>query len=130
MPSRSARLPDQNGYECLAGGGDMGAYMRSLNWSATSLGPVDTWPQSLRTSVSICLNSAFAFLVWWGPELVMLYNDAYSAIVSKKHPRALGSPGKDVFPEIWDTIGPMLEAVETSNGGIALRGTRGLRHDR
>ena len=85
--------------------------MRLLDWSKTPLGPVERWPQSLRTSVSVCLNSAFAILVWWGPELVMLYNDAYSAIVSNKHPRALGAPGKDIFPEVWDTIGPMLEGV-------------------
>ena len=55
----------------------MGALMRSLDWSKTLLGPVSSWPQSLRTSVSTCLNSRFAILIWWGPDLVMLYNDAY-----------------------------------------------------
>ncbi len=104
--------PDgERAFQCLAGGGQMGERMRLLDWSKTSLGPLSSWPQSLRTSVSICLNSAFAILVWWGPDLVMLYNDAYSALVSNKHPKALGSPGKEVFPEIWDTIGPMLAAV-------------------
>ncbi|MCA1599915.1 MAG: hypothetical protein LC769_13065, partial [Chloroflexi bacterium] len=66
--------------EVLAGGGAMGALMRSLNWAATPLGPVESWPQSLRTSVSICLTSRFPMLIWWGPELVMLYNDAYRPI--------------------------------------------------
>ncbi len=64
--------PDQ---DFLVGGGKMGALMRSLDWSRTALGPVASWPQSLRTSVSTCLNCAFPILLWWGPELVMLYND-------------------------------------------------------
>ena len=85
--------------------------MRSLDWSQTRLGPVQAWPQSLRTSISICLNSAFAILVWWGPDLVLLYNDAYIPVIANKHPRALGSVGKDIFPEIWNIVGPMLEGV-------------------
>lgn len=85
--------------------------MRSLDWSQTPLGAVENWPQSLRTSVSICLNSAFAILVWWGPDLVMLYNDAYIPVIASKHPRALGAIGKEVFPEIWNIVGPMLEGV-------------------
>lgn len=102
---------DLTGYECLAGGGEMGAYMRSLNWSRTPLGPVKDWPQSLRTSVSTCLNSRFAILIWWGPELVMLYNDAYREIIASKHPAAMGRPGRECWPEVWHIIGPMLEGV-------------------
>ncbi|MEO6966528.1 MAG: ATP-binding protein [Acidobacteriaceae bacterium] len=97
--------------ELFSGGGQMGAIMRAFDWSKSPLGPAAAWPQSLRTSVSICLNSAFAILVWWGPDLVMLYNDAYSSVIANKHPRALGSAGRQVFPEIWTTIGPMLEGV-------------------
>jgi PAS domain S-box-containing protein len=89
----------------------MGAFMRSLDWSKTQLGAVETWPQSLRTSVSICLNSRFAILVWWGPDLVMLYNDAYREIIAAKHPAAMGNPGRECWPEIWHIIGPMLEGV-------------------
>jgi PAS domain S-box-containing protein len=99
------------GYECLAGGGEMGALMRSLDWSTTLLGPVSSWPQSLRTSVSTCLNSRFAIVIWWGPDLVMLYNDAYRDIIAGKHPAALGRPGRECWPEIWPTIRPMLEGV-------------------
>ena len=97
---------------------ETGRIMRSLDWSRTHLGPVNAWPQSLRTSVSICLNSAFAILVWWGPELVMLYNDAYIPVIANKHPNAMGCPGKAVFPEIWDTIGPMLESVLQQGKGV------------
>ncbi len=89
----------------------MGALMRSLDWSRTPLGPVASWPQSLRTSVSTCLNSRFAIVIWWGPELVMLYNDAYRDIIASKHPAALGHPGRECWPEIWPTIKPMLEGV-------------------
>jgi PAS domain S-box-containing protein len=97
--------------EVLAGGGRMGELMRSINWSRTALGPVERWPQSLRTSVSTCLNSRFPILVWWGPELVMLYNDAYSLILGAKHPKSMGARGREVWPEIWPIIGPMLEGV-------------------
>jgi PAS domain S-box-containing protein len=99
------------GYECLRGGGEMGAFMRSFDWAKSILGPVADWPQSLRTSVSTCLNSRFAILIWWGPELVMLYNDAYRQIIGAKHPAALGRPGRDCWPEIWHIIAPMLEGV-------------------
>jgi signal transduction histidine kinase/DNA-binding response OmpR family regulator len=85
--------------------------MRSLDWSRTPLGPIERWPQSLRTSVSICLNSRFPILIWWGPELVKLYNDAYRDIVGTKHPGAMGARGRDVWPEIWHIIGPMLSSV-------------------
>ncbi len=96
----------------LAGGGEMGALMRALDWSATPLGPVGDWPQSLRTSVSICLASRFPMLIWWGPELVMLYNDAYRPILgATKHPAAMGQRGRECWPEIWDVIGPMLTGV-------------------
>ncbi len=96
----------------LAGGGEMGALMRTLDWSATPLGPVGDWPQSLRTSVSICLASRFPMLIWWGPELVMLYNDAYRPILgATKHPAAMGQRGRECWPEIWDVIGPMLTGV-------------------
>jgi PAS domain S-box-containing protein len=89
----------------------MGALMRSLDWAQTPLGPVEQWPQSLRTSVSTCLNSRFAILIWWGPDLVMLYNDAYRDIIASKHPAALGHPGRACWPEIWHIIGPMLSGV-------------------
>ena len=97
--------------DALSGGGTMGSLIRSMDWSKTPLGPVEAWPQSLKTSVSICLNSRFPVLIWWGPELVKIYNDAYVELIGSKHPKALGCPGREVWPEIWVTIGPMLEGV-------------------
>src|SRR5215831_9257921 len=111
MAARIGPAAAGSGYDCLQGGGEMGAYMRAFDWSTSPIGPVENWPQSLRTSVSICLNSRFAILIWWGPELVMLYNDAYREIIGSKHPAALGMPGRNCFPEIWQIIGPMLNNV-------------------
>ncbi|MGQ0764864.1 MAG: ATP-binding protein [Gemmatimonadota bacterium] len=95
----------------LDGGGEMGALMRSVDWSRTPLGPTANWPQSLRTTVSTCLNSRFPILIWWGPHLVKIYNDAYRPMLGTKHPAAMGTPGRAVWPEIWQIIGPMLEGV-------------------
>ena len=89
----------------------MGARVRALDWSKTPLGAISKWPQSLKTSVSTCLNSRFPVLIWWGPELVKIYNDAYRPLIGSKHPWALGCPGREVWPEIWNVIGPMLEQV-------------------
>jgi PAS domain S-box-containing protein len=82
-----------------------------FEWAATPIGPCDAWPQSLRTSVSICLASRFPILIWWGPELIKIYNDAYAVILGAKHPHALGARGREVWPEIWHIIGPMLDQV-------------------
>src|SRR5690348_16630754 len=99
----------------FAGGGEAGALMASIDWAATPLGPVSTWPQSLRSAVSICLLSRFPMVVWWGPELVFIYNDAYRPVLGDKEPtRIMGQVGQQVWPEIWDVIGPMLGGVMTS----------------
>ncbi len=98
-------------HDFLAGGGEMGERVRALDWSKTPLGPIEQWPQSLKTSISICLNSRFPILIWWGPDLVKIYNDAYRPLIGSKHPWALGTAGREVWPEIWDVIGPMLNQV-------------------
>jgi PAS domain S-box-containing protein len=95
----------------LAGGGATGALMRALNWAETPVGPLAAWPQSLRTSVSICLSSRFPMIIFWGPELVQFYNDAYRPILGTKHPAAMGQPARECWPEIWDVVGPMLQGV-------------------
>jgi len=102
---------DQIKNAVMAGRSDMASMMRSLDWSKTPLGPVSTWPQSLRTALSICLNSRFPIVIWWGPELILLYNDSWHPIVGNKHPAMLGRPGHEHFPETWDVIGPMLKGV-------------------
>lgn len=101
----------------LLGGGQMGARMRAYDWSRTTLGPVEQWPQSLKTAVRIMLTSRQAMFVWWGEELINLYNDAYMAIVGGKHPDALGQPASRVWREIWDQVGPRAEVAMRKNEG-------------
>src|SRR5687767_10028923 len=93
------------------GGGTMGELIRSKDWSATSIGSPDTWPLSLRNSVSLLLNSQFAMFIWWGPEMITFYNDAYMHILGKKHPEALGSKGFEVWAEIWPDLKPLVDKV-------------------
>ncbi|ATB30457.1 ATP-binding protein [Melittangium boletus] len=90
--------------EVLMGGGEVGALLRGMDWAATSLGPVDSWPQSLRSALSICLGSGFPIGIYWGADLVLFYNDGYIPIAGGKHPWALGRPGEEVWPEIWDGL--------------------------
>jgi PAS domain S-box-containing protein len=96
----------------LAGGGEMAARIREFDWSRTSLGPLAQWPQSLRTSVSLMLNSQHPMWIGWGPEMLFLYNDAYVAVLSlAKHPWALGRPAAEVWAEIWEYCGPLANKV-------------------
>ena len=95
----------------LTSGGRTAEMIAELDWSATSLGPITSWPQSLRTAVSICLASRHPMVIWWGPELVLIYNDAWVPILGPaKHP-ALGKPGELVWPEMWHIIGAQLRSV-------------------
>jgi PAS domain S-box-containing protein len=93
----------------LAGGGEMGALIRSLDWSRTPLGPPEDWSVALRTMVSFLLANRFPLLLWWGPEYTQIYNDAYRPILGTKHPRFLGRPVKECWSEIWDVIGPLID---------------------
>ena len=86
----------------------MGAMMRSHDWSASPLGHPRNWPQALRTTVGLMLNSKFPMFVAWGPELGFLYNDSYVSILGEKHPTALGSRFHDIWREIWDDIHPLI----------------------
>ncbi len=101
----------------FSGGGELGARMGQMDWSRTPLGPVEEWPQSLRTCIRIILTSRQPMFVWWGDKLINLYNDAYKTIVGDKHPQALGQPASVVWREIWDQISPRTESAIRSNEG-------------
>ena len=103
--------------EFVAGGGEMGQRIREYDWSATSLGPMEDWPQSLRTCVRIMLTSRQPIWIGWGNELIKLYNDAYISIVGGKHPWALGKPASQVWQDIWREIEPLLKQVMEKNEG-------------
>ncbi|KFI06726.1 ATP-binding protein [Massilia sp. BSC265] len=92
----------------LSGGGQMGAMMRAHDWSHSPLGHPRTWPQALRTTVGLMLNSKFPMFVAWGPELGFLYNDSYVPVLGEKHPAALGKRFHDVWREIWDDLHPLI----------------------
>lgn len=96
----------------LAGGGEMGELIRQMDWSESPLGQIDTWSESLRTTMGLLLHSAFPMFLFWGDDLLCFYNDAYrpSLGTDGKHP-AIGKKAKTVFPEIWDFIGPQLRQV-------------------
>ena len=96
---------------CLAGGGEMGTLMRALEWAQTPIGPVETWPQSLRSAVSILLPSKAQIVLFWGSELITIYNDAYAPVFGAKHPWALGRPARECWSEVWHVIGPLFEDV-------------------
>jgi serine phosphatase RsbU (regulator of sigma subunit) len=81
------------------------------DWAATPLGAEAGWSATLRTAVSSCLNSRFPILLMWGPELVMVYNDAYAPLLGDRHPRSLGAPAADVWADIWPDIGPLVARV-------------------
>lgn len=101
----------------LEGGGEAGHLIRTRDWSETPLGPSVGWPQSLRSALSICLNSSFPTAIYWGAELRLLYNDAWSTIPEDRHPWALGRPAAEVWPDIWEVVGPQFEQVlETGEG--------------
>ena len=96
----------------LSGGGEMGNMIRAIDWALTPVGPVSSWPQSLRTSISIMLNARFPMYIAWGDEFTQFYNDGYRPILgSTKHPQAMGLSTKTTFAEIWHIIGPMFEGV-------------------
>jgi len=90
---------------------EVGRLFRKVDWGATRLGPVEQWPQSLRIAVSICLNSRFPMFVWWGPDLINIYNDAYVPMLGKRHPEALGRPARASWDDIWSALAPQVEAV-------------------
>ena len=101
-----------------SGGGEMGALIARTDWAATPMGSADGWPQGLRSALGICLRSRYPIAIYWGPEVVLLYNDAWSPILGEKHPWALGRAAREVWPEIWTAIGPLFDRVFSTGEGV------------
>jgi signal transduction histidine kinase/DNA-binding response OmpR family regulator len=112
VPSLTNTSPSFPNFEFLTGAGEMGTLIQSYDWSRTPLGAIENWPRSLKTSVSLILNSQHPMWVGWGPSMTFLYNDAYISVLGlAKHPWALGRPATEVWAEIWEVCGPLADKV-------------------
>src|SRR5688500_18198836 len=111
MPDSAARSESSLPDGVFPGGGEMGNLIRAHAWAATAVGPVHTWPASLRSSLDICIGCGFPIAIYWGRELTLFYNDVWSFIPGGKHPWALGRTAREVWPEIWSGIEPLFEQV-------------------
>jgi PAS domain S-box-containing protein len=85
-----------------ASGGEMGARVRAFDWEKTPLGPISSWPQSLKTTIEVMMASPLAMNLIWGPERNLIYNEVHRAFMGTKHPRAFGRPGREVWGEVWE----------------------------
>ena len=101
----------------FAAPGEIAALCREFDWAGTPLGPVERWTQSLRTIVDVVLSSRSPMLLFWGPHLIQFYNDAFrpslgpSSGPAPRHPRALGMPAAEFWTDVWDFVGPQIQAV-------------------
>lgn len=101
----------------LQGGGEMGALIRLHDWGSTPLGTPEHWPSPLKTALGVILNTGHPMYIWWGREHFCFYNDAYrQSIGVERHPCSLGQPGRKVWEEIWDIIGPEVDQVMSGGG--------------
>jgi signal transduction histidine kinase len=100
-------------YDWLADGGEMGKVILSMDWAKNPLGTIELWPQSLRTTVSLCLASNFPISLAWGPRHVQIYNDGYWPICGEKHPEAMGQDFRECWASAWPVIGEAFEAALT-----------------
>ncbi|WP_225409458.1 ATP-binding response regulator [Stigmatella hybrida] len=105
-----------SGLDWLAGGGEMGKLIRAMDWSRTPLGPVESWPQSLRTTVSLCLSSTFPILIAWGPEHVQIYNDSYRPICGEKHPQSMGQRFRECWASALPAVGGVFDRAQQGEG--------------
>jgi PAS domain S-box-containing protein len=104
----------------LSGPGEMTRLIREYDWSNTSVGPMDKWPQSLKTTLNTVLKSKFPMLLWWGEDLIQFYNDTYRIMLGDngKHPAALGQKGKEGWAETWSILQPLIDYVISENESI------------
>jgi PAS domain S-box-containing protein len=95
----------------LTRGGEIGALMQRMDWSQSALGYPTDWPAALKTTVGLLLTAKAQIVLFWGPEFIALYNDAYAPTIGLKHPQALGRPGHENWAELWDDLHPLLQSV-------------------
>lgn len=102
-------------------GGDMGSLIRAFDWSDTRLGPIAGWPAHLKAAVGLMLPAKAPIVLFWGPEFVALYNDAYAPTIGDKHPKALGRPARENWAELWSDLEPLLGQVLTTGETVSAK---------
>jgi signal transduction histidine kinase len=105
-------------WEGWLGPSEMATLVRTYDWTQTPLGPIEMWPQNLKSAVAICLGSPVQMAILWGPELSCIYNDAKRDVLGPLHPGALGLPAQELLGDSWAVVGPQLHAVMEQGKGI------------
>ncbi|MEU1605030.1 SpoIIE family protein phosphatase [Micromonospora matsumotoense] len=118
-PGTGAGLPPSLA-GAFAAGGEMGRRLRGHDWAASPLGSPDTWPAALSHAIGMMLSSRAQIVMFWGPEQLAFYNDAYRPTIGDKHPHALGRPAREHWVETWEVLGPLLDGVRRT--GESYRG--------
>src|SRR4249920_92010 len=108
MPHEPYTEGDHTGMAWLRDDSAMGAAIRAFDWAQTPIGPMASWSPSLRMMVRFLLANRFPLLLWWGPQYVSIYNDAYRPILGAKHPKAMGQPVRECWSEIWHILRPLI----------------------
>ncbi|HEX8080256.1 MAG TPA: ATP-binding protein [Jatrophihabitans sp.] len=109
-------FPGSGAAELFPGDDETMTMLRQFDWAASPLGPVRQWPAELRAAVRTVLASKAPMLIWWGPQLIQLYNDAYRPLLGDKHPAALGQPAAECWAEIWPAVGARAMSVLAGDG--------------
>ena len=109
-------MHNQSDLDWIVGGGEMGELIRSMDWSSNPLGPIQNWPQSLKTAVSLCLSSTFPINIVWGPEHIQIYNDSYRPICGALHPASMGSKFKECWASALPVVGGAFDSAFAGDG--------------
>ena len=110
----------------LERGGELGRFVAAHDWAKTPLGPMATWPATLKTTLGICLVTPSPMMLVWGEERTFFYNDAARGLLGSKHPeQALGLPIRRVYQEVWETIGPIYDEVMQTGVYVTVTATLG-----
>lgn len=104
----------------LIGGGEMGDLVRDTDWSSTALGDYSSWPASLRTALSLVLNTKGIAALYWGPQQWLLYNDTYGLALGDRHPAAFGRPMPEVLTDISPVLSPQVAQVLAIGDGFSI----------
>jgi len=114
-------MADDSGQILFEHAGPTDAAHRAVDWSATPLGPVAGWPAELYAAIRTVMPSRVPMVIWWGPRMTQLYNDAFMPLIGKKHPQAIGQDAADCYPESWAEVGPLARSVLAGEGATYSR---------